>query len=271
MPRPKKIKDSPIPAEETEPAAAVTAADDETPVFAGLIDKLKDNRKWIIRIAVLYLALSLGSLIFFSDYLMMAVNWPFTKSGLKLNIFRLMDGLYIKIKAAFIFGLIVIIPIAVMALRKAMISFAGAENRRFVNLSVFFALILFYAGVVLSYFAVPMAVTVLLEFTPPDMVNTINADQFLGFIIFFCLAMGVVSEMPIVILVLSRLGIVSPEFLSSKRKYAIVIIWIAAAIITPTVDPLTQSIVAVPLMFLYELSIVLARIMARRRKLAAEG
>jgi sec-independent protein translocase protein TatC len=240
--------------------------DDERPVLAGFMDGVAKHRKSIFRIAILYLLISFSSLLFFSDYLMFAVNWPFAETGLKLNVFRLVDGLYIKIKAAFTLGLIVVIPVVVFGLRKIFIAAFGDHNRRFINLSVFFGLILFYGGAVSSYFVIPMASKVLLSFTPEDMVNTINASQFFGFIIFFCLSMGVVFELPIFILVLSRIGIVTPEFLVKKRKYAIVMAWITAAIITPTVDPLTQAIVAVPLMLLYEISILIARMMLKRKK-----
>ena len=84
--------------------------------------------------------------------------------------------------------------------------------------------------------------------------------------LFFCAAMGIIAEMPMVIMILTRMGLVTPSFLVKKRKYAIVIIWIAAAIITPTTDVLNLTLVAVPLMLLYEVSIVLSKIIAFRAK-----
>ena len=77
--------------------------------------------------------------------------------------------------------------------------------------------------------------------------------------------MGIIFELPIIILVLTKLGIISPAILISKRKVALVIIWVFAAVITPP-DPLSQALVAVPLMFLYEISIFISRFIIIRRK-----
>ncbi|MFO7734659.1 MAG: twin-arginine translocase subunit TatC [bacterium] len=253
--------------ETSEQETSNTSNEEERPVFEGLRDVVSRNRKWIIRTVVVYVAISIIAFAFFSDYLMIAVNWPFNQTGLKLNVFRLVDGLYIKLKAAFIFGLIVILPVLVFALRKLILSVAGDRHRMFINFSIVLALLLFYTGAVLSYFAVPLATKVLIGFTPEDMLSTINGSKYLGFIIMFCLSMGLIFEMPVAILILSKTGIVTPQFLTSKRKYAIIIIWIASAVITPTSDPLSLAIVAVPLMLLYELSIILAKIItARKRK-----
>ncbi|MCJ7523368.1 MAG: twin-arginine translocase subunit TatC, partial [Dehalococcoidia bacterium] len=78
-------------------------------------------------------------------------------------------------------------------------------------------------------------------------------------------AIGIVFETPVIITFLARLGIVKPEMLSHKRRWAIVIAFILAAVITPTFDPINQCLVAFPLIILYELSIILARIAYRKR------
>jgi sec-independent protein translocase protein TatC len=79
------------------------------------------------------------------------------------------------------------------------------------------------------------------------------------------LVIGIVFEIPVVTTFLSRLGIVTPQWLAGKRKWAFIGAFILAAIITPTMDPINQSLVAVPLVVLYEISIILSRIVYRRR------
>ncbi|MFQ5988137.1 MAG: twin-arginine translocase subunit TatC, partial [Dehalococcoidia bacterium] len=83
-------------------------------------------------------------------------------------------------------------------------------------------------------------------------------------------AIGIVFETPVIITFLARLGIVKPETLSRRRRWAIVVAFILAAIITPTFDPINQSLVAIPLILLYEMSIWLAKIAYRKRAEAAE-
>ena len=78
------------------------------------------------------------------------------------------------------------------------------------------------------------------------------------------LAIGLVFEMPVVTTFLARLGVITPKWLSSKRKPAIIFAFILAAIITPTFDPINQSLVAVPLVILYEMSIWLAKLVQRK-------
>jgi len=98
------------------------------------------------------------------------------------------------------------------------------------------------------------------------MQSTIGAEDYLSFLLVMTLAMALVCELPIIILVLTRIGIISPQFLITKRKYAIVVIWIAAAIITPQPDPLSQAMVAVPLMIFYEISILISKFVVTRKR-----
>jgi len=89
-------------------------------------------------------------------------------------------------------------------------------------------------------------------------------------IFIFCLLMGILFEMPIIMLVLTKFGVVTPELLITKRKYAIVIIWVIAALVSPP-DVISMELCGIPLMGLYEISIVLSRfslIRKKRRELA---
>ncbi len=135
------------------------------------------------------------------------------------------------------------------------------------RITIISAVLLFYSGAAFVFFILlPAAIKVMLSFVGPEMISTIGADDYLNFIIFSSLIMGVLFEVPVIILVLTRLGIVSPQFLIRKRKYAILVIWIIAAIVTPQPDPLSQSLVGVPLMLLYEISIIISKIVARRER-----
>jgi sec-independent protein translocase protein TatC len=111
-----------------------------------------------------------------------------------------------------------------------------------------------------------MTVKVLLSFIAKDITSVMGASEYISFVFLFCFLMGVLFEFPIIIMILTRIGIVTPSFLSRNRKWAIVIVFIISAVITPSQDMLTQIIVAVPLMFLFEVSIIISKMTTVRKK-----
>ncbi len=231
-----------------------------------IVDHLDEFRSRLLIVLITVIALTVLG-FYFSDILLDAINKPFIESGFKLNIFNLVEGFVLRIKASFVMGLLIGLPLLVYHLWQYIKPAIDIDNRKFSVYSIISAVILFYAGLGATYFyLLPLSIKVLLNFTPPDMENIINASKYFNFAILFALAIGITFEMPIIIMILTRIGIVSPSFLISKRKYAIVLIWIFAAVITPTTDPLTLTLVAVPLMLLYELSIVISKFIVIRRK-----
>ncbi|MFP4309833.1 MAG: twin-arginine translocase subunit TatC, partial [Desulfococcaceae bacterium] len=129
-----------------------------------------------------------------------------------------------------------------------------------VVLSTFF----FVGGALFGYFVVfPYGFKFFLGFSGDKIQALPSMREYLAFATKLLLAFGVVFEMPLVITAMSRMGLVSVEFLKKNRKYALLLFFIGAAIITPP-DVVTQIMMAVPLMFLYEISIIGARIFARK-------
>ncbi|MEJ5360678.1 MAG: twin-arginine translocase subunit TatC [Spirochaetota bacterium] len=231
-----------------------------------IVDHLDEFRSRLLIVLVTVIALTVLG-FYFSDFLLDAINKPFIESGFKLNIFNLVEGFVLRIKASFVMGLLIGLPLLVYHLWQYIKPAIDIDNRKFAVYSIIAAVILFYAGLGATYFyLLPLSIKVLLSFTPPDMENMINASKYFNFAILFAVAIGITFEMPIIIMILTRIGIVSPSFLISKRKYAIVLIWIFAAVITPTTDPLTLTLVAVPLMLLYELSIIISKFIVIRKK-----
>lgn len=122
---------------------------------------------------------------------------------------------------------------------------------------VFYASFLFLIGIMFGYFIIaPLSVNFLTNYTISDVIeNTITIDSYLSSVATLTLGTGVVFELPIVIYILSKLGIMTPKFMREKRRYAIVIILLIAAIVTPTPDIMTMLTVSFPLFLLYEISI----------------
>ena len=123
----------------------------------------------------------------------------------------------------------------------------------------------FLAGAVFSFFVLPYTTKFFLSFGGEQIENTWSFGSYVDFIVRIMLAFGLVFELPLVIYFLVRLGIVTPEFLRSKRRYAIIIFLVLAAVISPP-DIFTMIVLAVPLTILYELSIFIATLAHRKYK-----
>jgi len=139
---------------------------------------------------------------------------------------------------------------------------------------IIIASLLFFMGVIFGYYVIaPLSVNFLSGFKiSEDVINEFDIDSYIALIRASVLAAGFIFELPIIIYFLTKIGLVTPEFLRKYRKYALVIVLILAAVITPP-DVSTQIIVAVPILVLYEISIHISRIVVNRekRRLKAQG
>ena len=134
------------------------------------------------------------------------------------------------------------------------------------------AALLFLAGMALAFvYVLPVTLGFFMSFQSASVEGAFTVEKYMGLVIATCLAFGAVFELPIVIVLLTALGIVNPRFLAKFRRHAFVGCIIAAAIITPGGDPTSLVALTAPLYFLYELSIGLSRIIysRRERRLAA--
>ena len=130
------------------------------------------------------------------------------------------------------------------------------------------AALLFLAGMALAFFlVVPTSLKFLMTAFHSDAItNMMTVDKYFGFLFGMCITFGIVFELPIVILLLTALGIVNPKFLSKFRRHAFVACLVAAALITPGQDPYSLFLLTLPLYVLYEMSIVLSVFVHRNRQ-----
>jgi sec-independent protein translocase protein TatC len=137
---------------------------------------------------------------------------------------------------------------------------------------VLFATILFIAGILFGYYIIaPLSVNFLINFTVDKGIqNMFSIDSYLSTVLTLTLGTGIIFQLPVVIYILSKLGIMTPQFMRASRRYATVLILIIAAVVTPTADPYTMMIVALPLFVLYEVSIMIsANIQKKKQKAEA--
>ena len=134
------------------------------------------------------------------------------------------------------------------------------------------ASLLFFTGVLFGFFMLaPLSIHFLSSYEiSQDVVNQINVRSYIGTLTSICLATGLVFELPIIAFFLTKIGVVTPAFMRTYRKHAIVVIFIVAAIITPP-DVFSQTLVAIPLLILYEVSILISgRVMRQKEKERSE-
>jgi len=144
-------------------------------------------------------------------------------------------------------------------------AFSAAEKRVVLPILLLFP-VLFLAGIAFAYFVVmPAALRFLLDFNDGQFNIQLRAREYYGFFSMTEIACGLIFQMPLAIIAVTRLGIVRVEQLSQNRRYAYLVIAILAAAL-PGVDPITMLIEMVPLLVLYELSIVLARVVGTPRQ-----
>ena len=141
-----------------------------------------------------------------------------------------------------------------------------AKEKKNAKVFIFFSSLLFFLGVLFGYFVViPMSVNFVATFTVSDVVkNQFTLDSYIGMVKTSILASGLFFELPIIIYFLTKLGLVTPEFLRKYWKYAVVIILIIAAIVTPP-DVVSQTIVAIPMLLIYEVSIFISVLVHKKR------
>jgi sec-independent protein translocase protein TatC len=140
------------------------------------------------------------------------------------------------------------------------------KEKKNAKVFIFTSSLLFFLGVLFGYFVViPMSVNFVATFSVSEVVkNQFTLDSYMGMVKTSILASGLFFELPIIIYFLTKLGLVTPDFLRKYWKYAVVIILIVAAIVTPP-DVVSQTIVAIPMLLIYEVSILISRIVYRNK------
>src|SRR5512133_3623501 len=172
------------------------------------------------------------------------------------------------ITVAMVAGLILAFPVILWEFWQFFSPALKPNEARYAKGAVFAASILFFIGVLFGYFMLaPLSIHFLSTYeVDPSVVNQININSYIGTLTSICLATGLVFELPIVAFFLTKIGVITPQFMRKYRKHAIVVIFIVAAIITPP-DVFSQTLVAIPLLILYEVSILIAaRVMKQKDK-----
>lgn len=186
--------------------------------------------------------------------------------GLKLVFLAPAEAFWMSMKISFVAAIILSTPVLFYQLWKFISPGLHHHEKRYVVPFVFTASLLFLFGAAFCFVLVlPFALEFLLTYNVGDfLAPMLSVGQFVDFSLKFILAFGVVFELPIIMIFLVKLGVVTPETLAKNRRFAIVLAFIIAAFLTPTPDLFNQTLMAVPMILLYELGIWVVPFFKRR-------
>lgn len=233
-----------------------------------LIDHLTDLRKCLIN-TILIVVLGFIACWSFNDILFDIVRMPiapYLESNNGGLIFTApMDKFLASLKVSFLGSVILTSPLWLYQLWKFIAPGLYDSEKKYGVAFIFFGTLLFLAGVSFVYFVVyPMAFEFLLNFGDGKDQALISIGEYLSFFTTTTLVFGVAFELPLILTMLGLLGIIDHHFLASKRRYAIVILALLSAFFTPP-DVISQVLMLIPMVLLYELSIVAVKLSGKKR------
>ena len=184
----------------------------------------------------------------------------------QLQSLKVMTWFFVSLQVALLGGLILALPVVFFQFwRFVAPGLLTTEKKLFLPI-VGMSVVCFTAGAAVAHSLVlPIGLRFFLSLEPKDMTSQWAVDEYMGFVLRLIFGFGIVFEMPVVSLFLARLGLITADYLRSIRRYAVVVIFVLAAVFTPP-DPLSQMMMALPLLGLYEISIWIAVVAGRRRK-----
>lgn len=176
------------------------------------------------------------------------------------------ETIIIYFKVALICGVILAMPVIVYQMLRFVLPGLTEVEKKYLRIIVPGATLLFAGGVAFATFVMlPFTIRYLQSFLADIIQPTYSIDYYISFVTTLMFWVGVIFETPLIIAFLARIGIISPQMLSRNRKYAIVLLAILAAVITPTPDPVNMMLVMAPLVILFEVGVILARLVYRPR------
>jgi sec-independent protein translocase protein TatC len=225
-----------------------------------LIEHLDELRSRIIKVSVAFFGVSIVAW-FFRERIF---DWLLAPAGDalkgKLNVTGVTEQLFTDMKLALYVGFLLTIPVLLYQIWAFVAPAVGDMGRVFTYTIISMASALFIAGVLFGYFVVlPIGTQFLLNWDPDRFEPIITAQSYLPFVTRFLLAFGIVFELPAATYVAAKLELVDAPILKKYRKHAIVLNTILAAALTPGQDPYSMILMAVPMVVMYELSILIAR------------
>ncbi|MFN3599294.1 MAG: twin-arginine translocase subunit TatC [Aquificaceae bacterium] len=233
-----------------------------------LTEHLRELRSRLIK-SILAFLVGTGIAFYFASYIFEILKEPVKRSYPKVELITLSptEPLFILLKISVVFGFILSLPVILYQLWRFVEPALYPNEKRLIVPLTFFSIVLFLLGGAFSYFvALPMALKFLLGIGLSQLQATpfLSVNLYISFLLKMIIGFGIAFELPVVIYLLQRAGVVSEAQLKAFRKYFIVIAFVAGALIAP--DVTTQVLMAIPLILLYEISLWVGKIGRKKEK-----
>jgi sec-independent protein translocase protein TatC len=195
----------------------------------------------------------------------------FDADGCRLIFTNVLGAFFISFKAAAVVAVIIAAPAVCYQIWRFVSPGLRPIERRFALPFILLTGVLFSGGAVFAYLVIPRGLRFLLAFAGPEVVSLMDANEYLGFVLKTMLGFGLSFEFPLAIAIFTLMGVVTAAGLRKYRRHAIFGAFVLGAVITPTQDPLTMCVMALPLSVMYEGNILFARLVERRRRRQASS
>ena len=192
-------------------------------------------------------------------------------NGCDLVVTGPIDPMIVKLKIVLFIAIAIALPILLYQLWAFIVPGLTSREKKWSIPFVLTSFFLFVVGALFAYYTLPRALAFLLGFAGPGVVSLLTFDRYVSFVMLVALAFGLSFLLPVLLVFLELVGVVSPRWLSKNRRYAIFLIFLFAAIITPSSDPYTMTAMAVPMYLLYEAAIIVGRLAKRGQRAAEAG
>ncbi|MEX2324867.1 MAG: twin-arginine translocase subunit TatC [Nitriliruptoraceae bacterium] len=243
-----------------------------------LFDHLKELRSRLLRAVIALIVGTVAGYLIFPQILdVLLAPYCHVAETLRpaepcrLIALRPLEPFSVRVKTSVVVGLFLGGPVIMYQLWRFITPGLTTRERRYSLPFVAFSQVMFAAGFVSAYFVIPQGLNILLNIGGPRIEALLSANEYLSFFLAMSIAFGLVFELPLVLIFLALVGVVRAASLRSFRPYAVVLMFIASAIITPTTDAVTLLLLAGPMIVFYELSIGFAWLIERRRGRREQG
>ena len=233
----------------------------------GVMEHMEELRSRLI-ISLIAILVTTALAYVFADAILFFLKEPSGQA--KLQFLSPLDPFMIKFRVAFYGGIALAAPVWIYQLVRYVEPALLPNEKRFIIPAVAAMVVLFFIGSGFGYLMLRNMMSVLISMSGPEMSYLASADEYISFVVYFMVATGIAFEMPIVLLILMRLGLVKPATVRKQRKVAYFILFVFAELITPVSDPIVApTVVMIPMLLLFELALVLSRFVVPRPALPA--
>lgn len=225
-----------------------------------IIEHLEDLRKSLL-ISIVAIIVAAVVCFYYSEEILNIIIAPLKTFNEQLVVTGVTEAFFVKLKLAFLAGFVIAFPVVAWSIWRFFKPALYPSERKYIYIMFPIIILLFVAGVLFSYFGVLRLVLNFFIYIAGENLETMfKVDQYVSFVMAFTIPFGIVFELPVVVFFLAKLGVIDYMMLARNRKYALLVITILSAALTPGGDPFSMILMSSAVYLLYEISVWVAKI-----------